>query len=127
MLEMYKKQDSVFVTKRAVAVNFVQNDSVYIYGKKLMVTGKEGNRIIRAFNNVRFFKTDMSGKCDSIHSSSKTALTKMIGNPILWNAENQITGDVMHLIGNNNTQKLDSLKVLNNTFIVSKRQNRNGL
>nr|WP_185963137.1 OstA-like protein [Flavobacterium gawalongense] len=118
--EIYKKQDSMFVTKRAVAVNFVENDSVYIHGKKLMVTGKEGNRIIRAFNNVRFYKTDMSGKCDSIHSSSKTALTKLIGNPILWNGENQITGDVMHLIGNNNTQELDSLKVLNNTFLVSK-------
>lgn len=118
--ELYKKKDSVFVTKRAVAVNFVENDSVYIHGKKLMVTGKEGNRIIRAFNNVRFFKKDMSGKCDSIHSSSKTVLTKMIGNPILWNGESQITGDVMHLIGNNTTQKLDSLKVLNNTFLVSK-------
>ena len=118
--ELYKKKDSVFVTKRAVAINFVENDSVYIHGKKLMVTGKEGDRIIRAFNNVRFFKTDMSGKCDSIHSSSKTALTKMIGNPILWNGESQITGDVMHLVGNNNTQKLDSLKVLNNTFLVSK-------
>tara|TARA_R110000868_G_scaffold79068_7_gene225014 strand:+ start:744 stop:2342 length:1599 start_codon:yes stop_codon:yes gene_type:complete len=118
--EIYKKQDSMFVTKRAVAVNFVENDSVYIHGKKLMVTGKEGNRIIRAFNNVRFYKTDMSGKCDSIHSSSKTALTKLIGNPILWNGENQITGDVMHLIGNNNTKELDSLKVLNNTFLVSK-------
>lgn len=118
--EVYKKLDSMFVTKRAVAVNFVENDSVYIHGKKLMVTGKEGNRIIRAFNNVRFFKKDMSGKCDSIHSSSKTALTKLIGNPILWNAENQITGDVMHLIGNNKTEKLDSLKVLENTFIVSK-------
>lgn len=118
--ELYKKKDSVFVTKRAVAVNFVENDSIYIHGKKLMVTGKEGNRIIRAFNNVRFFKTDMSGKCDSIHSSSKIALTKLIGNPILWNGENQITGDIMHLIGNNTTQKLDSLKVLNNTFLVSK-------
>ena len=118
--ELYKKKDSVFVTKRAVAINFVENDSVYIHGKKLMVTGKEGDRIIRAFNNVRFFKKDMSGKCDSIHSSSKTALTKMIGNPILWNGESQITGDVMHLIGNNTTQKLDSLKVLNNTFLVSK-------
>ena len=118
--EVYKKLDSMFVTKRAVAVNFVENDSVYIHGKKLMVTGKEGNRIIRAFNNVRFFKKDMSGKCDSIHSSSKTALTKLIGNPILWNAENQITGDVMHLIGDNTTEKLDSLKVLENTFIVSK-------
>ena len=118
--ELYKKQDSMFVTKRAVAVNFVENDSVYIHGKKLMVTGKENNRIIRAFNNVRFYKTDMSGKCDSIHSSAKTALTKLIGNPILWNGENQITGDVMHLIGNNHTQKMDSLKVLNNTFLVSK-------
>ena len=118
--EIYKKQDSMFVTKRAVAINFVENDSVYIHGKKLMVTGKEGDRIIRAYNNVRFYKTDMSGKCDSIHSSSKTALTQLIGNPVLWNGENQITGDVMHLIGNNNTQELDSLKVLNNTFLISK-------
>ncbi|HEU4791011.1 MAG TPA: OstA-like protein [Flavobacterium sp.] len=118
--ELYKKKDSMFVTKRALAVNFVDNDSVYIHGKKLMVTGKEGNRIIRAFNNVRFYKTDMSGKCDSIHSSSKLGLTKLIGNPILWNGESQITGDLMHLIGDKKTQKLDSLKVLNNTFLVSK-------
>jgi lipopolysaccharide export system protein LptA len=118
--EIYKKQDSMFVTKRAVAVNFVQNDSVYIHGKRLMVTGKENNRIIRAFNNVRFYKTDMSGKCDSLHSNSRTAITKLIGNPILWNGESQITGDLMHLIGNNRTKKLDSLKVLNNTFLVSK-------
>lgn len=118
--EVYKKQDSMFVTKRAVAVNFVENDSVYIHGKRLMVTGKENNRIIRAYNNVRFYKTDMSGKCDSLHSGAKKAITKLIGNPILWNGESQITGDVMHLIGNNNTQKLDSLKVLNNTFLVSR-------
>ncbi|KQO22593.1 OstA-like protein [Flavobacterium sp. Leaf82] len=118
--EIYKLKDSMFVTKRAVAVNLVENDSVYIHGKKLMVTGKEGERILRAYNNVRFYKIDMSGKCDSIHSNSKTALTKLIGNPILWNGENQITGDVMHLIGDNNTKKLDSLKVLNNTFIVSR-------
>lgn len=118
--ELYKLKDSMFVTKRAVAINLVENDSVYIHGTKLMVTGKEGERILRAYNNVRFYKTDMSGKCDSIHSNSKTALTKLIGNPILWNGENQITGDIMHLIGDSNTKKLDSLKVLNNTFLVSR-------
>lgn len=118
--ELYKNQDSMFVTKRAVAINLVENDSVYIHGKKLMVTGKTGNRIIRAFNNVRFYKKDLSGKCDSIHSDQKIGLTKMIGKPILWNYENQMTGDIMHLIGNNQTEKLDSLKVLNNAFIVSK-------
>ncbi|MET3027931.1 OstA-like protein [Flavobacterium sp. UW10123] len=118
--ELYKLKDSMFVTKRAVAVNLVENDSVYIHGQKLMVTGKEGERILRAYKNVRFYKTDMSGKCDSIHSDSKIALTKLIGNPILWNGENQITGDIMHLIGDNKTRKIDSLKVLNNTFVLSK-------
>lgn len=118
--ELYKQKDSMFVTRRAVAINLVENDSVYIHGKKLMVTGKTGNRVIRAFNNVRFFKKDMSGKCDSIYSDQKSGLTKLIKNPILWNFENQMTGDVMHLIGNNKTEKLDSLKVLNNAFIVSK-------
>ena len=118
--ELYKNQDSMFVTKRAVAINLVESDSVYIHGKKMMVTGPEGNRIVRAFKNVRFFKIDMSGKCDSLHSNSKIGLTKLIGNPILWNGESQITGDIMHLIGNKTTQKLDSLKVLNNTFLVSK-------
>ena len=118
--EIYKLKDSMYVTKRAVAINLVEKDSVYIHGQKLMVTGKEGERILRAYKNVRFYKIDMSGKCDSIHSNSKTALTKLIGNPILWNGESQITGDIMHLIGDNTTKKLDSLKVLNNTFIVSR-------
>jgi lipopolysaccharide export system protein LptA len=118
--EVFKQKDSMFVTKRAVAINLMDKDSVYIHGKVLMVTGKPENRIIRAFKNARFYKTDLSGKCDSIHSSQKTNLTQLIGKPILWNFENQMTGDVMHLIGNKETEKLDSLKVLNNAFLISK-------
>ena len=114
------EKDSVMITKRAVAITLVEKDSIYIHGKKMLITGKPGERIIRAFNNVRFYKTDMSGKCDSIHSNQKIALTKLIGRPILWNYENQMTGDIVHLIGNNKTEKLDSLKVLNNAFIISK-------
>jgi lipopolysaccharide export system protein LptA len=118
--ELYKQKDSMFMTKHAEAVNLVDKDSVHIHGKILMITGKPENRIIRAFKNARFFKIDLSGKCDSIHSSTKTALTKLINNPVLWNGENQMTGDIIHLIGDNKTQKLDSLKVLNNAFIASK-------
>lgn len=120
------ERDSMMITKRAVAISLVEKDSMYIHGKKMLITGKTGDRIIRAFNNVRFYKTDMSGKCDSIHSNQKIALTKLIGRPILWNYDNQMTGDIMHLIGNNNTEKLDSLKVLNNAFIISKDTIGNG-
>lgn len=118
--EVYKAKDSLFITKRASVRYMMEKDSMFVHAKKLIVTGKTGERIVRGFNNVRFFKTDMSGKCDSIHSDQKKALTQLIGKPILWNFDNQMTGDVMHLIGNNKTEKLDSLKVLNNAFIVSK-------
>ncbi len=43
----------------------------------------------------------------------------MITNPVLWNLENQMTGDSIHLINDLETQKLDSLKVLNNAFVIS--------
>lgn len=118
--EVYRNKDSLFITKRASVRTLMEQDSMFIHGKRLVVTGKQGERIIRGYNNVRFFKTDMSGKCDSLHSDQKRGLTQLIGRPILWNFDNQLTGDVMHLIGNNKTEKLDSLKVLNNAFIISK-------
>ena len=123
-VEMYRnpitRKDSIILTKRALVITKVENDSLYMHGKKIQVTGPPENRIIKAFNNVRFYKTDMSGKCDSLHSSNKTALTQLIGKPVIWNFDNQMTGDVIHLIGNNTTEKLDSLKVLNNAFLIQK-------
>jgi lipopolysaccharide export system protein LptA len=118
--EVFKNKDSLFITKHASVRYLIEKDSMFIHAKKIIVTGKIGERKITGFNNVRFFKTDLSGKCDSIHSNQKESLTKLIGKPILWNLENQMTGDVMHLIGNNKTEKLDSLKILNNSFIISK-------
>lgn len=114
------KNDSMFITKKALVITKTENDSMYMHGKKIMITGPPEDRIIRAYNNVRFYNLDMSGKCDSLHSSNKNALSKLIGRPILWSNKSQMTGDIMHIIGNNKTEKVDSLKVLNNAFIIQK-------
>ncbi|TQO35984.1 OstA-like protein [Arenibacter algicola] len=117
--EVYKAKDSVFATKRAVSINLVEQDSLYMHGDTLMITGKPEQRIIRAFRNAKFYKTDLSGKCDSIHFNQKTGITELITNPIIWNGENQMTGDSIHLLSDLETEKLDSLKVFNNAFIIS--------
>ncbi len=117
--EVYKAKDSVFATKRAVSINLVEQDSLYMHGDTLMITGKPEQRIIRAFRNAKFYKTDLSGKCDSIHFNQKTGITELITNPVIWNGENQMTGDSIHLLSNLETEKLDSLKVINNAFIIS--------
>lgn len=132
--EMFKEKDSVFITKRAIAITVQEKDSVYIHADTLMVTGEPEKRITRAFRNARLFKRDMSAKADSIHSNQKTGLTKLINiskfdnndafsvkrKPILWNIKNQMTGDTIHLKSNPETEKLDSLMVFENAFIISK-------
>ncbi len=118
--EVFKEKDSLFITKRAVAINEVENDSIYIHGDTLMVTGKPENRIIRAYYNAKFYKSDMSGKCDSIHSNQKTGITQLIRRPILWSGETQMTGDSINLLSNPETEQLDSLRVWDNAFVVQK-------
>ncbi|MEM7379816.1 MAG: OstA-like protein [Bacteroidota bacterium] len=117
--EVFKARDSVFATKRGVFIGLVEKDSMYIHGDTLMVTGKPEERILRAFRNSKFYKTDLSGKADSIHFEQRTGITQLITDPILWNLENQMTGDSIHLLNDMETDKLDSLKVLNNAFIIS--------
>ncbi|AXG74965.1 OstA-like protein [Flavobacterium arcticum] len=118
--EVYKQKDSLFITKHAVAVTLVEADSLYTHAKRIVITGKEGQRVVRGYNNARFYKTDMSGKCDSIHSDEERGLTQLIGRPVVWNGDSQMTGDVIHLISNSKTEQIDSLKVLNNAFIIQK-------
>jgi len=118
--ELFEQKDSLFIVKKAVAISIIDKDSMFVHGDTIMVTGKPEQRIVRTFNNVKIFKNDLQGKCDSIHTDQRKGLTKMFKKPILWSDQNQITGDTIHLLSNTKTEKLDSLKVLNNSFIVSK-------
>mgnify|MGYP000719116781 CR=1 FL=1 len=132
--EVFKDKDSVFITKRALAITVQENDSIYMHADTLMVTGKPEKRITRAFRNVRLYKSDMSGKADSVHVNHEIGLTQLINiskyskgdafstkrRPILWNIGNQMTGDTIHLISNPETEKLDSLIVFKNAFLISK-------
>lgn len=132
--EVFKEKDSLFITKRALAITVQENDSIYMHGDKLTVTGKPDHRIVKAFYNAKIYKSDISAKADSIHADQKSGLTQLINidrfaksdkfstqqKPILWNIKNQMTGDTIHLISNPDTEKLDSLLVFNNAFIISK-------
>jgi lipopolysaccharide export system protein LptA len=118
--ELFEKKDSLYIIKRAVAISIIDKDSMFIHGDTLLVTGKPKKRIVRTYHNVKIFKSDLQGKCDSIHTNQATGYTKMYRNPVIWSDQNQITGDSIFLQSNIDTEKLDSLKVYSNTLIVSK-------
>ena len=131
--EIFREKDSVFITKRALAITEQENDSIFMHSDTLMVTGPSDNRIIRGYYNAKMFKSNLSGKADSIHMNQKSGLTQLINfydldsdvftkkkHPILWHFESQITGDSIHLISNSKNETLDSLKVFNNAFVINK-------
>ena len=105
-----------------------------MHADTLMITGKPQHRITRGYYNAKIFKKDISAKADSIHADQKTGLTQLINlarlnkgdafsaarKPILWNVDNQMTGDTIHLKSNPVSEKLDSLIVFNNAFTISK-------
>ncbi|MBT0608509.1 OstA-like protein [Aequorivita echinoideorum] len=124
--EVFREKDSVFITKRAVAVTVRDNDSIYVHADTLQVTGKPELRVIKGFYRARLFKPGKlgdeptSGKCDSIYVYEKTGITKLLRNPVLWSGENQMTGDTIHILSDTITDQLDTLKVFNNAFLIQK-------
>ena len=126
--EIYKAKDSMFITSRALVATLHENDSMYVHADSIKVTGKEKQRIIKAYYKARFFKqgdslnNTMSGKSDSLFVDEQTGITKLLGTPVLWNGASQMTGDTIHLLKNLLTDKLDSLKVFKNAFLIQKEK-----
>lgn len=124
--EVFRDKDSVFITKRALAITVRDGDSIYVHADTLQVTGAPEHRIIKGYYKARLFKPGkegedpMSGKCDSIYVDEKQGITKLLRRPVLWSGDHQMTGDTIHILSNTETEQLDTLKVFNNAFLIEK-------
>jgi hypothetical protein len=54
-------------------------------------------KLIVALRNVRMFRSDAQMVCDSLISRSTDSVIHLYKSPVLWNEENQITADSMHI------------------------------
>lgn len=119
--EVFRANDSIYMTKKPLIEYYTEQDTTYFHAKNLQIVGPDKQRIIKGYPNARIYRTpEMSGKADSLHYDQKIGLLQLIRKPVLFNGESQLTGDVIHLINDIVTEKLDSLKVLNNAFVVEK-------
>lgn len=116
------KTDSTFVTFDPIYSIKQEEDTLHISGDtlfstKVVVDTSNEFRLIKAYHKVKFFKSDLQGKCDSLSYGTQDSTIRMFHDPIVWNDSSQVTGDTIHLTLRND--KLDSLKVFSNAFIVN--------
>jgi lipopolysaccharide export system protein LptA len=137
--EIFKEKDSAIITRRAMAINIVDQDSLFIHADTLVLTGPNEKKILRGYYDVRILKSDIRGRSDSLYLDESIGLTKLLNkpltkeqeqvyteadrnknNPVLWFGESQMTGNKITLLSNQKTKKLDSLKITGNVFIIEK-------
>lgn len=78
---------------------------------------KEPQKIVLGYHNVRFYKTDLQGKCDSLAWTSTDSTMRLYNDPVLWSGGNQLTAEKVSIITHHG--EILQLNMDNNAFIVS--------
>ncbi|HLG36248.1 MAG TPA: OstA-like protein [Bacteroidia bacterium] len=114
------------VTGRAEMIQIFTTDSLFLHADTLSsvsdtLTRKDSTqnrkRTLFAFHNVKFFKTDLQGRCDSLVYSFRDSAIHLFNTPILWSNANQMTADSVTL--HTAFGKISHVRMRNNAFIVS--------
>jgi len=113
-----EKTKESFVTDQALLTQEFDSDSLYMHADTLLSKpDTSGLDVVYAFHDVRIFKEDLQGRCDSLVYAKADSSMHMFENPVLWSMQNQITGDSISLQTSNG--KLQHLLVKGNAFIIS--------
>ena len=87
------------VTDSAMMVQVMDGDSLFLHADTLRaVPDSLQRRRVLAYHHVKFFKTDLQGKCDSLVFAEQDSTLRMFVDPILWSDENQISGTTIRLL-----------------------------
>ena len=113
--------DSAFATKRAVAIDYSQGDSLFMHGDTLQMVSYNLNtdslyRLMKAYHKVRMYRTDVQGVCDSLVYNSKDSCMTMYVDPILWNEGQQLLGEQIKIYMNDST--IDWAHIINQALTV---------
>ena len=94
-VEMWEDRGFSFATDSAYAISYDGGDSLYIHGDTLFMyfdKEKEEAEKLIARRNVRFFKSDLQGKCDTLTYLRADSTIQMRVAPILWAKDSQLSG-----------------------------------
>lgn len=122
----YEKEKHGFVTKNVLITEFSSTDSLYFHSDSVFYSTTIDTlenveySNVDAYYNVRFYRSDMQGKCDSIHYSTQDSIMEMYNEPLLWSEENQLSGNFIKIFMKG--KSLDRIFIEGNSFIVSQEK-----
>lgn len=91
-----EKTNNSLITDSAQAIQIDDGDSLFLHADTLKYIGDtihEKRKKLFAYYNVKFYRFNLQGKCDSLAYTFQDSLIKMYYNPFIWSGENQLNAD----------------------------------
>lgn len=101
---------------------FEDGDSLFLasdtlFSRTLDTTGVDSNRVLSAFHDARFYKSDFQGICDSMVYTSTDSLFSLFGDPLLWSDSTQFKADSVTIQMANG--EIDRVYLIHDAIIIN--------
>ncbi len=96
-----------------------ESDSLYLHADTLrsLMDSTGEHRLFKAYYQVKIFKSNMQGKCDSLTFAQRDSIIRMYRDPVIWSDSTQITADFIKIYTRNNNVRKFELE--ESAFMVS--------
>lgn len=110
--------ETSFVTDSAILMMYSSTDTLFLHADTLSTRPDTTySKVMNAAYNVRFYKSDLQGKCDSLAITLNDTIIHMHYSPVIWSSYNQLSGDVIEVYQKNGSA--DKIVLTNDAFMAS--------
>ncbi len=108
-------------TKNAEMLQIQKGDTLFLHADTLKLNTVNIDSIsssaIHAYYNVKFFRKDIQGRCDSMVYTSIDSVNTLYHDPVIWTLQNQLTAEKIMLFTKNGA--IDRFELDNLAFAIS--------
>ncbi|MCQ2226704.1 MAG: hypothetical protein MJZ01_02200 [Bacteroidales bacterium] len=114
-----EKTGAALATRNAQMIHVYQRDTLYMHADTLQIEplDADSSRLIKAYHWVKFFRSDIQGRCDSLVFDFRDSIATMYKTPIIWAQDNQMTANEIKLFTKN--QAIYKSELIDAAFIIS--------
>jgi lipopolysaccharide export system protein LptA len=117
--EHFEKTNRSIVSGRAIYGKRIENDTLFLCADTLNYNKPDSlHSFIKAFRNVKIYKSDLQGICDSLGYSLHDSLLKLYNSPVLWTNNGQVTAKQINVTAGE--RGVSFFELNNNAVLIQK-------
>lgn len=105
-------------TDSALLVDWSTKDTMWVHADTLRTFKDSIFDVAKGIMNVRLYRSDVQGICDTLFFSARDSIINMKGEPVLWAEKNQLSGDLIQAFTKN--QKVERIHIQQSAIAIQK-------